>query len=82
MNGTMNGGIVAGKKSAFVWLLNNTMTGCTRYALSSGGYNRAVSGNIMYNAGVKNNVMWQVHTMQGEASTASKQRPTLSWHSN
>jgi len=65
LNGSMRGGIVAGKKSAFVWLLNNTVTGCNGYGLSSGGYNRASSGNILYDAGTANNVMMHVMTMQG-----------------
>ena len=65
LNGSMTGGIVAGKKSAFVWLLNNTVTGCRSYGLSSGGYNRASSGNILYDAGTANNVMMSITTMQG-----------------
>ena len=66
LNGSMRGGIVAGKKSPFVWLLNNTVTGCSSYALSSGGKNRASSGNILWNAGTSNNVMVHLQTMQGE----------------
>ena len=62
----MGAGAVAGKTDEFVWMLNNIITGGISYGLSTGGYNQATKGNIIYDSGHAHNTMLYVNTKRGD----------------